>query len=512
MDSQATFNTMEVLSTKPIGELTSEAIIKVCYVSDKPNPNKTVISRAIGQQIAETLPGAPVAGLFDKETGDFVEHSRRITFKDGGFNIEDLTKAYGFVDPVASPWYQDFEEEGEIRTYLMCKAYLWTRQYEEASLAFGKGQSMELDEKAMAGYYKADVFVFTDATLEKLCILGDAYAPCFSGAKIMTTYAKQYEDLAEKLEKTLGRRYYVMNDKLIEKTGNEPKAPFALDYALQLGWNLNDAVYLQLANRGAADKYSVEGIYTEGGSVFVILQDRTTLEFVRCDVTITAADTVELGSEMTAVTQTWSVKAPPAPEATEPLNGSSAVPVEGAPAAMPAAPAAAPTYAKKEDEKKEDEEDDAAVDDAKDEEDEGKKKKKAFTAKPAAPAAPATPAVDFSLEIAAKDNKIATLEAELAAFKAATAEKEKVAKDELIASYAKDLTEAEMKPLVEKAATYSLETLEEKFALLYARKARTAPTSQFQVNIAAVGGDDDATLPEFMRQAMEYDKARQISL
>ena len=140
---------------------------------------------------------------------------------------------------------------------------------------------MELDENSMSGYYEGDVFVFTQATLDKLCILGDAYAPCFEGAKIMSTYAKQYNEFAATVEDVIGRRYYVLNGKL------EPKPEkFTLQYALQLGWNLTDAVYMQMHLRGM-DNYSVQGIYSEGGGIFCILQDNTSLEFLRCDLEIT---------------------------------------------------------------------------------------------------------------------------------------------------------------------------------------------------------------------------------
>lgn len=272
MDSQAIVNTMEVLETKPINELVTEATIKVCWVSETENPNLTVINKEVGRQIAATLPGAPVVGFFDESTGDFAEHSRKLEIKDGQIFSKDLTRPYGFVS-FDQPWYQDFMENGVVRTYLMCKAYLWTRQYAEASLALNKGQSMELNENTMSGYYEGDVFVFTAATLDKLCILGDAFAPCFDGAKIMSTYARQYNDFTERVEDIIGRRYYVMNGKL------EPKPEkVTLEYALQLGWNLTDAVYNQLHLRGC-DNYDVQGIYSEGGQVFVIIQDRTSLEF-----------------------------------------------------------------------------------------------------------------------------------------------------------------------------------------------------------------------------------------
>lgn len=331
MDSQAQaiVNTMEVLETKPITDLVSESVIKVCYVSDKPNPNRTVINYEVGKEIAASLPGAPVVGFFDKETGDFEQHSRRITISDGEVHIEDITKPYGFVSPIHQPWYQDFTEDGEIRTYLMCRAYLWTRQYEEAKLAFGKGQSMELDEHSMSGYYEGDVFVFTSATLDKLCILGDDYPPCFSGASIMSTYAKEYDSLAENIQNAIGRRYYIMNGQVKETPATPEKV--TLEYALELGWNLNEAIYRQLDSRGFSGKYSVEGVYTEEGTIFTVLRDCETLEYLRCDVTITSDEKVEMATEFTAVSPTFVPKVA-TPDTGVPSLGNDPVPMPDDPA------------------------------------------------------------------------------------------------------------------------------------------------------------------------------------
>lgn len=622
MESQAIVNTMEVLETKPINELVTEATIKVCYVSENPNPNKTVINKEVGKQIAATLPGAPVVGFYDKESGDFVQHSRKVTISNGQVNIEDITKPYGFVG-FDAPWYQDFMEDGQVRTYLMCKAYLWTRQYEEASKALDKGQSMELDEKSMSGYYEGDVFVFTQATLDKLCILGDAYAPCFEGAKIMSSYTKQYENLAEQVENILGRRYYVMNGQL------QPKPEkITLEYALQLGWNLTDAVYMQLRNRGAEMKYDIQGIYSEGGTIFVILQDRETLEYVRVNLTITSEDTVELDSEMQAVRQTWSVKDPPAPEPVEPLGGNTVTatqdPASTASTGAPAAPAATPEPApapsgtgvfKKKDDEDEDEGEEKPKDgeenpegetstdgegDGEDDEEkkkkkktadykcggggssggDKKKKKKNYTAdgegdgddsdegdlpdpavgnpdpsdipgpatfsangeggepsaEPTAGSEPTepttqfsaestsepegagegTPAVDYVAVIADLKSQIETLTNELTGYRARAAEEEKVKKQEMITSYSEMLTEDEMKPVVEKLDEYSLDEIESKLAVTYARKQKNSnhPAGGFQVSVSGSATVDHSLdgLPEFFIQAMELDKKRELKI
>lgn len=544
MDSQAIVNTMEVLETRPITDLVSEAIIKVCYVSDAPNPNDTVITKAVGREIAATLPGAPVAGFFNKGTGDFEQHSRKVTFENGKFDIEDITKPYGFVSPVDKPWYQDFEEKGTIKTYLVCKAYFWTRQYEEASLAFGKGQSMELDEKAMSGYYQGDVFVFTSATLDKLCILGDSFAPCFAGAKIMSTYAKQYESLAEKLEKTIGRRYYVMADQLVVKPDT-----ITLDYALELGWDLTDAVYSQLRERGMVgqkeipDRYRIEGLYTEPSGIFAILQECATLELLRIDLVITDKDTIELTSDMVAVQQTWTPKAPPAPEVVEPLNGDSAVPEQDIQMNVSA------TYTTTEPEGTVPEvpevptefsaEGDGALDapatlEVPATDDSTTEPTTDFSAEvpeevpmetPVEAPAVEEPVVDyivqysvltaqiadFTAQIAAKDEIIAGLNAQIADYQKAETDVIAVQKEELISSYKTLLTEEEIVTISSKANEYSLDEVEAKLAVLYTRKqkASTAPKLQFDVNSVPAAAPE---LPDFFKQAQEYDKAQEFRI
>lgn len=611
MESQAIVNTMEVLETKPINELVTEATIKVCYVSENPNQNNTVINKEVGRQIAATLPGAPVVGFYDKESGDFVQHSRKVTISNGQVNIEDITKPYGFVS-FDAPWYQDFMEDGQVRTYLMCKAYLWTRQYEEASQALNKGQSMELDEQTMSGYYEGDVFVFTAATLDKLCILGDAYAPCFEGAKIMSSYTKQYESLAEQVENILGRRYYVMNGQL------QPKPEkITLEYALQLGWNLTDAVYMQLRNRGAEMKYDIQGIYSEGGTIFVILQDRESLEYVRVNLTITSEDTVELDSEMQAVRQTWSVKEPPAPEPVEPLGGTTVTatqdPASTASTGAPAAPAATPepapapagagVFKKKKDDEDEGEGEgegddpksddgdgtdddgtdggtDDGGDDGGDDDDKKKKKKGNFaadgegndpepkpegsegglpdpsvgnpdpsdipgpatfsadgeggepSAEPAANPEPTEPTTQFSTEPAAEPegtpavdyaaviedlkSQVETLTNELNGYRAKAAEEEKEKKQAMVTSYSEMLSEEEMKPVVEKLDEYSLDEIESKLAVTYARKQKNSghPSTGFQVSVAGAAAVDHSLdgLPEFFIQALELDKKKELKI
>lgn len=295
---------MQVVETKPLNELLSETTVRVCWVSDtEPNANNTLITEEIGNEIAATLPGAPIVGFFDKNTKDFEAHSREVKIENGEFVFEELTRPYGFVSPLVAPWFERIEDEnGVSRKWLLCKAYLWTRQYQEARGIAGKGQSMELNPVSIDGYYDDnDVFIFTSATLDKLCVLGDEYPPCFDGAQFLAQFSKQYYSIAEALQNTIERGYYVMNGKLQKK-----KSSVSLSYALDLGWNLGSLIHNQIAKRGM-ENYDVEETFFEEGKIYAIIKNIISGERYKIGLTVYDDESVELEVDMTPVTKKWVV-------------------------------------------------------------------------------------------------------------------------------------------------------------------------------------------------------------
>jgi len=76
----------------------SHCKIKVCYVGDTPNRNGSVITKEVAKQLANSLPGSPIVGFYNNETGDFEEHNRKIEISGNQLKIEDTTRPYGFVD------------------------------------------------------------------------------------------------------------------------------------------------------------------------------------------------------------------------------------------------------------------------------------------------------------------------------------------------------------------------------------------------------------------------------
>ena len=60
-DAQCEFINLENTPNPQI----SKCQIKVCYVSDKPNRNKSIITKEVATEMAKTLPGSPIVGFYN---------------------------------------------------------------------------------------------------------------------------------------------------------------------------------------------------------------------------------------------------------------------------------------------------------------------------------------------------------------------------------------------------------------------------------------------------------------
>ena len=175
--------------------LISKCTIKVCYVQEEQNRNRTVITRETAIKMAPSLRGAVIAGYYNAENEDFEEHNRLFTGIDseGNFTFSSNIRPYGFVDLGARVWFQNFTDDAQTtHTYLCTEGWLWTSAYPEAKsiLEQGKGQSMELNGDSIEGSWSnnnnsaPEFFIISEAVVEKLVVLGEDYEPCFEGASI----------------------------------------------------------------------------------------------------------------------------------------------------------------------------------------------------------------------------------------------------------------------------------------------------------------------------------------
>ena len=152
-------NSCEFINIVPVNPLISKCQIKVCYVGEQPNRNRSVITKEVAREMANSLPGCPIVGFYNEHEGDFEEHNRTIEISNGTLTIKETTVPYGFVDINAKVWFQKFVDDGLVeREYLVTEGYIWTGQYPEAQriMERGNNQSMELDEENLDGTWTKD--------------------------------------------------------------------------------------------------------------------------------------------------------------------------------------------------------------------------------------------------------------------------------------------------------------------------------------------------------------------
>ena len=235
-------NTLEFINATEISPLISKCQVKVCYVGQNPNRNGTVITKKVATEMGRKLPGSPVVGYFNQVTNDFEGHNKEISLRGGG-NIEilDTTKPYGFVPTDAKVWFQKFDDEGVEREYLVTECYIWTSAYPESQRLFehGNNQSMELNKETQKGFWAKDnnsgsrFFIYNEALIEKLCILGESVEPCFEGAQFKTEFSLENMEefrttmfsMLTELQKTLnkGGSHETMDEN--KKTLGNPEDP-----------------------------------------------------------------------------------------------------------------------------------------------------------------------------------------------------------------------------------------------------------------------------------------------
>lgn len=194
--SVATIDAPEFIDVTQISPMISKCQIKVFYLGK--NRNGSFIDKETAVKMADTLRGNPIVAAFRAEKDDFGDHGEVIHIENGEISFSCKTVPYGFVPTDAEVWFQKFVDTDEFgqeieREYLMTTGYLWTGQYEELNsvISGGKGQSMELDGETLKGHWAYDdktgyeFFIINDATISKLCILGDDVEPCFEGASVV---------------------------------------------------------------------------------------------------------------------------------------------------------------------------------------------------------------------------------------------------------------------------------------------------------------------------------------
>jgi hypothetical protein len=281
---------IEAINITPVNPLISKCQIKVCYVGEEPNRNKSIITKDVARSMANSLPGSPIVGYFNEQKGDFEEHNRMIDVSNGKFEIKDTTRPYGFVDLNAKVWFQKFLDDGiDEHEYLMTEGWLWTSQYPECQRIVNRGnnQSMELDEKTLDATWSKNengepqFFIINEAIISKLCILGDDCEPCFEGANI-TAPTIQFS-----FDEGFKNQLFSMMEELKEYLVSEGGTNVYTTYAVDIGDGLWTALYTYIEETFPDSQnmycsiYRIEGVFEENGTKFAVLQNRKDMKYYK---------------------------------------------------------------------------------------------------------------------------------------------------------------------------------------------------------------------------------------
>ena len=284
----------EFINVTPVNPLISKCQIKVCYVGEDPNRNRSIITKEVATQMANSLPGSPIVGFYNEGKEDFEEHNRVIDISNGEFKIKDTTRPYGFVDMNAKVWFQKFLDDGvNEHEYLMTEGYIWTGQYPESQRIIDKGnnQSMELSEDYLDATWTKDdngkpqFFIINEAIVSKLCILGEDCEPCFEGSQI----AKVEFSFDDSFKNQL----FAMMNELKEYLKEGGAKEVFTRYAVEIGDALWSALYSYIektypdTQNCYCSVYRIEGVFEDNGQKFAVLQSRSDMKYYRLNFALT---------------------------------------------------------------------------------------------------------------------------------------------------------------------------------------------------------------------------------
>ena len=162
-------------------ETISKARCRIFYKGG--NRNGTYITDEFAEKLLESIPYAPVKGIYDGDEEDFTDHGMK----------RSEGRIYGIVPATPNvTWEEHEDDDGEVRTYACVDVLIYTGIYTEAHDIIGKSQSMELYAPSLKGDWKIingkKYYVFTEGCFLGLQALGDSVEPCFEGAAFFSLY------------------------------------------------------------------------------------------------------------------------------------------------------------------------------------------------------------------------------------------------------------------------------------------------------------------------------------
>ncbi len=233
----------------PVKPINDEMTLCKCYVMALgKNTNRSNISKDASDDALPTLFNIPVVGhIYVDEDGvqHMGGHATKIVKGDNGkYAFKSLTVPYGTVPYQENVHYEEVNENGVAKTYLVADVILWTGRYPELiSTSYSDevffNQSMEikpLKTEAMKDGY-TNILKYS---YKALCLLGKSddaefnVNPCFPSARVESydfSLEEKWDELFEEFKMKLGECYSQMSS--FEKGGKTAMSKERLDEILK---------------------------------------------------------------------------------------------------------------------------------------------------------------------------------------------------------------------------------------------------------------------------------------
>ena len=174
------------------------------------NYNGSYFSKEVVEKALPTLGNTPILGYVEESKlgkKDFRGHEMELIVEDNDVKVKYLGNAYGVIPESCNPRFKKkVGSDGREREYLVVDGIMWTKLDDAISILEDKGfsgQSMELDEEGLEGYYEDDGFFhFTNFKFYGACLLGEDVLPAMDSSTVELQFSnsKMNETINSKLK------------------------------------------------------------------------------------------------------------------------------------------------------------------------------------------------------------------------------------------------------------------------------------------------------------------------
>lgn len=177
------------------------------------NFNKAIFSQEVVDENVETIKNTPIVGFIEvKSDKDFKGHEYVLTKTENGIERKYVGHAYGIVPESCNPrWIEKECSDGKVHTFLRVDGLLWTKFKDSVDIItrdIEKGHSMELYPKNIEGYEDEDGnFVFTKFSFDGCCILGNTKEPAMIDSVISVNFTVR--DFIYQMQNEINDKYTI---------------------------------------------------------------------------------------------------------------------------------------------------------------------------------------------------------------------------------------------------------------------------------------------------------------